>query len=344
MREINTVVCGCGKVGRAFLRLLAERKTVLADRYGIFVRCVAVIDIDGAVVSGADPLDPGAVLDYVEQGGRVEHFPGSGIGSYGVSEACKRFEPGVIVECTPTDLKTGEPGMSHFLTALNNGWDIVTANKGPLVLDLPGLKQLAQSKNSNLRYSGATAAALPTLDVGSLSLAGSTILVIEGILNGTSNYILTGMAETGESYTSVLRKAQELGIAETDPALDVGGWDTAVKLLLLANSLLDAQFTLSDISVTGIAGVLPEDIHRAYDAGKALKLLGIVDARNGPVRLSVGPAELGKDHPLYAVNGAEKGVTFTTDTLGRITVTGGKSNPVGAAAALLKDLINLYRS
>jgi homoserine dehydrogenase len=246
----------------------------------------------------------------------------------------------MLVETTPTNLKDAEPGKGHMLAAINSGKDIVTANKGPLVLFYREIMELAGTKGCRIYMSAATAAALPTLDVGLLCLAGARVLAVEGVLNGTTNYILTRMTLERCSYETALRAAQEMGIAETDPRLDVDGLDTRNKMILIANRLFDKNFSPKDVPVTGITGITPGDIENAKKEGKVIKLIGECRMEEGTVLLQVEPKRLGMDHPLSTVNFSEKGISYLSDTMGRVTVTGGKSSPVGAAAALLKDLIH----
>ena len=177
---------------------------------------------------------------------------------------------------------------------------------------------------------------------GAVDIGGAAIAAVEGILNGTTNFILTKMSREKVSYADALREAQALGIAETDPALDVEGYDTRNKIVLIANTLFAGSFGIGDVPVKGITGVTYDDIARGAKAGKALKLVATARATGGKVSLAVGPTYLDRSHPLAAVDFAEKGVTYTTDTMGQITVLGGKSSPVGAAAALLKDVIHTH--
>jgi homoserine dehydrogenase len=193
----------------------------------------------------------------------------------------------------------------------------------------------------DLRFSGATAAALPTLDVALYSLAGTEISRIEGILNGTTNYILTRMKE-GIEYQKALKEAQSRGIAEPDPTLDVGGWDTASKILIISNAVLHTDFSLADVKVDGITAVPTNLLNEGKEEGRALKLLGKITKETGSFHLEVGVTLIDKDHPLFGVDGTNKGITFLTDTMDSITVTGGKSDPRGTGASLLKDIINIY--
>jgi len=260
-----------------------------------------------------------------------------------VESALKKIDPGILVECTPSSLQTGEPGLSYIRAALENGWNVVTANKGPLVAAFRSLLNLAREKRLSLMFSGAAAAALPTLDVGLYSLAGAEVCSIEGILNGTSNYVLTRMGE-GATFKEALEDAQAKGIAEPNPALDVEGWDTAAKLLLIANSVMGLELTLGDIKVKGITKISPASIEGSKKEGKALKLIGKISRAAGRWSAQVSPVAIKSGHPLFNVDGTNKGITFHTDTMGSVTITGGKSDPRGAAAALLKDIIHTFVS
>ncbi len=340
MKTVGLVLVGLGGVGGSFLRLAGERAGDLKGRYGLDLRILAASKSDGTFHSGP-PLQWTDIFadGNLRTGGNPLWRPGL------LPESLFRdLEPGCLVECGPSDLRTGEPGLSLMAAALSHGWHVATASKGALVVAYRRLMNLASTRGLALKFSGATAAALPTLGVGTLALAGTEITSIEGILNGTTNFILSRMSE-GKTYEDSLTEAQASGIAEPDPAHDIGGWDTASKILLLANACLGCDFGLADVRVEGITGVSSEDIRAAAKRGEALKLIGsCVKGPSGAGWLiDVGVKALSPSHPLGNVGGTEKGVTFTTEEMGTVTVTGGRSNPRGAAAALLKDVINIFR-
>nr|MBL0712083.1 homoserine dehydrogenase [Desulfobacterales bacterium] len=285
----------------------------------------------------------GRLTDFVAAGGAVEQFETCGRPGLAAADLIGRREGAILVETTPTNLKDGEPARTHFMAAIENGLDIITANKGPLVLDYRRLLDQARQKGVHIRFSAATAAALPTLDVGRICTAGARIQTVEGILNGTTNYILTRMTQEGCTCEDALRNAQALGIAETDPRLDVEGLDTRNKIVLIANTLFDLALEPAEVDTTGIAGITPGDIAAAREAGQVIKLIGSARCTAGGPVVRVAPEALPAEHPLAGVNFSEKGISYDTDTMGRITVTGGHSSPTGAAAALLKDLIHLVR-
>ncbi len=341
MRAVPIALTGFGHVSRAFLTLLREKSPTLERRYGLRFDLMAVVKSEGCLFSG----EPLAVGRHLKDGATAVESHAAWHEGMTLSDLLPRAgQGGCLVECTPSDLRTGEPGLPYILAALENGWNVATAGKGALVVAFRRLRTLAADRGLALRFSGATAAALPTVDIGLISLAGAAIEGIQGILNGTSNYILTKMAE-GLSYESALLEAQRWGIAEPDPSMDVGGWDSAAKLLLIANTCLDTDYGLGDVRVAGIDGLPAGFATQAAAEGKSAKLLAsATPAKSGEGwSLEVRPSLLDVSHPLFHVSGTEKGITFTTDTMGPVTLTGGRSSPRGAAAALLKDLINIYR-
>jgi len=338
MKTVPIVLTGYGNVGRAFVRLLADKKIDCALRYGLDLNLKAVFRRSGGwLAAGCDDLEALASDLPVRLESPLGWVPGLSF-----EAALPRLSPGVLAEATPSDWRTGEPQLAFLHAALDAGWNVAAASKGALVVDFRGLTEKAKARGLALKYSGATAAALPTLDVATVALAGSAIERIDGILTGTTNYILARI-EAGESFDAALAEAQAKGIAERDPSMDIDGWDTACKLLLIANAAAGTSLALSDIRVEGIRGLTAEALGQARREGKATKLLGRLTVREGRAVAEVRPVAVEPSHPLFAVSGTAKGIAFLTDTMGTVVVTGGKSDPRGTAAAMLKDIINIYR-
>ena len=244
---------------------------------------------------------------------------------------------------TPTNKETGEPGLTYIRKALEYGINVVTSNKGPILLAYKKLKQIAKDNGVQLGIGCTTGGALPTINGGIMDLAGSEILSIEGVLNGTTNYIINEMEKGNITYEQALLKAQKEGIAETDSYLDVEGWDTAIKLLILTNVLLDVDKTLDDVSVKGITQLKPKDIKNALTEGKKYKLIGKALKENNDITIDVGLKRIGKDDPFFFVDGKNKAVRYQSDTLGDLVIMGGQSGVVAAAASILRDIVNIKR-
>jgi len=340
MKTVNIILMGFGNVGQAFLRVAHEKKEFCRVRYGLDIKFYSIFRLGGAIHS-SQALNTSEILEKYSS---LSMFRKNLLWKpdLKLTSVLDSIKPGVFVECTPSDIKSGGPALSHIRHALDRGWHVVTASKGPLVIDFRGLHEKAEKKHVALKFSGATAAALPALDIALYSLAGAEISRIEGILNGTTNYILTRMKE-GVDYKEALKEAQSKGIAETHPSLDVSGLDTASKILIISNALLKTDFTLDDMTVECIDAIPPYLLNQGRKKDRALKLLGILFKRAEELRLEVRLTVIDSSHPLFGVDGTNKGIVFTTDTMDSITVTGGKSDPKGAGASLLKDIINIYR-
>ena len=207
--QVSIVICGFGKVGRAFAELVVCKEALLRERYGLEPRVVAVVDIGGAAVEqGQDaPLPLPELLEWVSGGNAIEQVARWGRPGLTAEGVLQELSPDVWIETTPTNIVDGEPAYTHIKAALARAAHVVSANKGPLVLYFDELRSLARERERALKISAATAAALPTVDVGEVCLGGTEIVSIEGILNGTTNYILTRMHNEGCSYEDALAEA-----------------------------------------------------------------------------------------------------------------------------------------
>jgi homoserine dehydrogenase len=263
-------------------------------------------------------------------------------------EALQQAQADLLVELSPTNLRTGEPGLSAISWALSHGMDVVTANKGPLVLGYQRLHAQAAENGRSLLFSGAVAGGLPTVNIGRRDLAGATIQRVEGIFNCTTNYILRRMSEAGLTFDQALAEAQAAGVAEADPSLDIDGWDAANKLVIVANSVLGMPASLQDVVVEGIRGIGVDQLLQAKERDRALKLLVTAervdaggDATSAPrFDLAVRPTELPLEHPLARLTRWQMGVVYTSDTMGQITAIIEDEGTSATSAAVLRDVIH----
>lgn len=339
---LTLCLCGFGNVGRHFVKLLAVRHEHIAKEYNLDIRISTVVGSNGGVYKANG-------LDLIQ----LSQLP---FGSYGLRQLSDYWHDSlanrsgilssgadILVEATPTDILTGEPGLSHFTAALSKKMDIVSFTKGPLVKSFAELANLARLNGAILKYSGATAAALPTVDIGLYCLAGDDLLSFEGVLNGTTNYILSRMTNENLDYLTALSAAQQKGIAEPNPRLDVEGWDTASKTVIIANSLFPASININEITVEGIQDITMDTVNAAKRDGNVLKLVGEARLADSGVIAKVSVKALPASHFLANVTGTNKGIQFITRNMGELAVTGGGSDPHGTAAAALKDIINIAR-
>ncbi|MFN8484961.1 MAG: homoserine dehydrogenase [Anaerolineae bacterium] len=338
MRTVRIALAGVGNVGRGFLQLMRDKGDIVRERYGLDMVLVSAADRSGVVLD-AGGIDAAALLRLKESGVGVAGYAG---GRPGEGPVAALDGADVLLESTLTDLKTGQPGLDVMRVALERGMDVVSANKGPLVLAYADLTARAKAAGRQLRFSAAVCSGLPTVNIGRRDLVAANIDRMEGIFNSTTNYILEAMA-TGASFADALAEAQRVGVAETDPSLDIEGWDTANKLVILANSVLGVPATLDTVQVQGIQGIGASDIQAAQGAGQALRLLATALRRSdGGYDLSVRPTILPGDHPMAKVHGWQMGIVYYTDIMGVLSAAVDEFGPLPTGAAMLRDVIDIY--
>lgn len=335
---MRILLIGFGVVARSFAKIVEADGRKLARDYGLRPKVVGIADSRGAAISPSG-LDLRKALASKERSGSLSELGVDYHEGRPALEVIQELDCEVVVETTPTDLMKGEPGLSHVRAAIKEGRHVVCTNKGPLAVAMPALIELAHHNNVVFRFSGTVGGGTPVLDFAKRCLEGSTVESIQGILNGTSNYILTRMAEEGVEMKEALADAQRLGYAEADPTYDIGGLDTACKLVITSNYALGTNLSISEVDVKGIERVSRDDIARAKAKGQVVKLIGSVDKG----RATVAPEEVPVAHPLN-VAGTFNAVTFATDTAGEITIVGKGAGGKETASSVIRDLIEIRRA
>lgn len=329
---------GFGVVGQGLAEILLNKKEQLKKQFGFDWSVVAVSDFKLGSALDNNGLDLAKVLELAKDG-KISSYPGAVTGLDAV-ETIRRAEADIVIEVTYTDVKTAEPAYTHFKAALESGKHLVTTNKGPTALFFHELGKLAASKKVRFRYEGTVVAGTPVIDLAQLCLAGNEIREVRGILNGTTNFILTKM-EQGLAYKDVLAEAQKLGYAEADPTADVEGFDALAKVVILAKSLMGADIAAADVDRTGITGISLADVEAAKKEGMRWKLIGTVTRDGSGVRASVRPEKVALTDPLASVGGATNALTFVTDLLGEVTVVGPGAGKIETGYALLIDMLTI---
>lgn len=338
---MKVAVIGYGGVGKAFVELINLKKEYL-KREGLYIQLNYVIGRNGGVYN-PEGINLEDFIEFGKEQRDITKYQNGGSSNITFQKMLQNMDVDVVIEATPTNKETGEPGMTHIKRSLENGINVITANKGPILLAYKELKAVAIKNGVQLGIGCTTGGALPSINGGIIDLAGADILSIEGVLNGTTNFIINEMENSGVSYDEALAKAQKLGIAEANPAMDVEGWDTAVKLLILTNVLMNEEKQLKDVIVEGITKISPEEIKNCLKEGKKYKLVGKTVKENGKIKMTVKLEKLDPGHPLYGVDGKNKAVRYTSDVLGDLTIMGGASGVLPAGASILRDLINIHR-
>jgi len=333
-------IIGFGNVSQGLLRIFDKKAGSLKDRFGFECSLTAIADpVKGSVLNPSG-LDVKTLLAGFDKTGSLKDHPNAT--ALETPEIIRQSDADIIVETTITNLETGEPGVSHIRTALEAGKHVVSTNKGPVSTSLPELLETAGKHNVEYLFEGVILSGTPAINLARDALAGCDISRVLGIVNGTTNYILTRMEE-GMTYEDALAKAQELGYAEADPTGDVEGWDAAVKVQVLANVMLGKALRIGDIDRTGITGITPADIESAKSRGRRIKLIAEVASSDSGMTARVAPMELPMEHPLAGIMNAMNALTFTTDHLGDVTIIGPGAGRIETGQALLTDILSIHR-
>jgi len=329
---LRLILCGFGVVGQSLAKLLESRSEDLYARFGLKPRIVGVFDTKGSAVESAG-LDLSKLINVKKKYGTIKKYSSSKNNLSGV-DLIKSLDADVLVETTASNYKDAEPGMTHITEAMKHGLHVISVNKGPLALAFPSLMELAIYNQVLLRFSGTVGGGTPILDYAKNSLLGERIVSFEGILNGTTNYILTNMAN-GMSFKDALNDAKQKGYVEADESLDLDGLDAAAKLVILANWVMELKVTMPDIKRTGIRNVSADDIKNAAKKNCAVKLIASCNKE-----LIVSPREISLDDPL-CVNGTLNAISFTSEHSGTQTIIGRGAGGIETASSIIRDLLDI---
>jgi homoserine dehydrogenase len=342
----RVILCGFGNVGSAVLELLRSTGTRLHGDRSLHIRVVGVAELGGAAFY-EDGLDLTRLVEARAAGEPVWSIPDVGREGMTAVELLRALEADCVVDATPMQLDTGMPGLAIAREAIALGRDLVLANKAPLALAFDELTAGAQwiphgglTSRRRLRFSATVAGSLPAIALGH-ALTACRIERIEAVLNGTSHLLLRLM-ERGIGYEDALGMAQAKGMAEADPSLDVDGWDSAGKLVILSNAVLGHSCTLSDVEVEGIRGLSATAVAEAQAAGQSYVLLAIASRDGDGWLLTVKPVALMEPHPLALLGQEDMGIVYVTDHVPRLTATTTEPDAVPAAVAVLRDIADIY--
>ena len=301
-------------------------------RYGVKPRIIGVFDSKGSAVD-VSGLDVTRLIQIKKKYGSVRKYSNTKNNVSGI-QMINELEAEVVIETTASNYKDAEPGMSHIINAMKHGMHVISVNKGPLALAFPSLMELATYNHVIFRFSGTVGGGTPILDYAKNSLKGERIISFDGILNGTTNYILTNMTN-GMSFKDALNDAKNRGYVEADESLDLDGLDAAAKLVILANWIMGMKVTMPEIKRIGIRKIDSDDIRKAAANNSAIKLIASCD--NG---LIVKPKELPFDNPL-CVSGTLNAISFTSEHSGTQTIIGRGAGGIETASSILRDLIDI---
>ncbi len=329
---MRIILCGFGVVGQSFAKLLESRSEDLYARYGLKPKIVGVFDKTGGITDTSG-LDVSRLIDTKRKHNSVKKYSEKGTGLTGLG-MINTQNAEVLIETTASNYNDAEPGMTHIINAMKQGLHVISVNKGPLALAFPSLLELAEYNNILFRFSGTVGGGTPILDYAKNSLGGERIISFDGILNGTTNYILTNMTN-GLTFKEALSDAKKRGYVEADESLDLDGLDAAAKLVILANWIMGMKVTLPDIKRIGIRKIDVSDIKKASSKKCAVKLIASCNKE-----LVVEPKEIPMDDPL-CVSGTLNAISFTSEQSGTQTIIGRGAGGIETASSILRDLIDI---
>ncbi len=325
----RVALSGFGSVGRGLAG-------ILADRPQLPISITLVVDRGGFAYDAAG-LDPLSLVEAKTHGSVAAHERGRS-GPLDLS-LLTRATADVLVEAASTSFVDGEPGWSYIKAAFQGSLDVVLASKGPLVAHWDELYRLAEQAGSSVGVAATHGAPLPALELPPVALAGSDLLGFHALLNSTTGVILETV-EGGATLAEGIAQAQADGVAETDPTLDVEGFDAAAKCVILGRRLFGARLQLSDVEREGITRLDPGEVQAAGRAGTPIRLVSDVTASPEGVTAKVRPIRLSADDPLSSLHHGALGVVYDAEPVGKMFVAAYAIGGVATAAAVIRDILS----
>lgn len=339
--EYKIALLGFGNVLKAFAALLDKKRAHLEERYGYTLTVVGISTNSHGVAIDEKGIDLQKALTLVKNKESLDQLHvGDAVGD--AFDFVKKVPADVILEATWLNPEDGQPALDLVKTALESGKHVVTANKGPVAFAYRELRDLAAERGLGFFFESTVMDGAPVHSLGREALLGLEINRIRGILNSTTNSILTRLEE-GADFDVAVKEMQDAGLAETDPSNDVDGWDAAVKINVLANVLMGADLRPDDVERVGIRHITVEDAQEALKEGKRIKLLCEAVRDGDTVKATVRPSKLGADDTLGNVSYTASAVSIETDVLEKVTVVEGQSSPTTTAYGMLVDTLNILR-
>ena len=339
MLALKIAFIGFGNVAREFARILDSRREFLAETYQLSWRTVGIATGRHGSVLAHSGIDLNEAVRIVESGSSLTQLQNTTEVPQ-TTELIDSCDADVIFETTPLSPADGEPAATYIRHALQKGIHVITANKGPLACSYQELNQLAKSNSAGFRFEGTVMDGAPVFNLYEYCLNGAKITGFSGVLNSTTNFILSGM-EAGQSFEEGLSEAQKLGIAEANAEYDIDGWDAAVKMVALANVLMDACLHPRDVTPQGIRAIKQEDLEKARQHQCTIRLIGRAILTATGVHIQVAPEEVALNSLLGSLQGTSNALTLQTDLMGEFSLIEENPGITQTAYALLSDFLRL---
>ncbi len=338
MRRVRLLLIGFGNVGQAVAELLLAKDGDIRSMHGLALQVVGIGTASHGAALDSDGLNLGRALELIQTGSDLRRLSRDPVPS-DVQELLQAVEAEALLESIPVNYESGQPAVTYLTGALERGMHAITANKGPVVHAFAPLTALAASRGRQFRFEAAVMDGAPLFSLWRECLPGARLQAFRGILNSTTNLILSLM-EQGQSFAAAVAEAQRLGIAESNPAGDTEGWDSAIKVAALVTVLMGVPIGLGQVERRGIEGLTDREIQQASQSGHRWKLVCGAKRIGDQVEARVEPELLDSSDPLFHVMGTSAAVTFTSDVLGELTIRENAPGPRTTAYGMLADLLN----
>ncbi len=339
---LRLAIIGFGNVGQEFARLLLQKRDWLLESKGLDVEVLAIATKSRGSLLSKRAIDLQHVLEHLDAKGSLTDF-GPEVSSLTPTKMIEETDADMMIELTPLNIDSGQPAIDHIRSAFTVGLDVITANKGPIAYAYKELRSLARSKGAHFRFEGTVMDGTPVFNLVEKTLPGCQILGIEGVLNSTSNFVLTEMSR-GRTLQEAVKAAQDGGFAEADPSLDIDGWDAAAKITALANVLMDAESNPKMVARDGIGEVTPDDIAEASRSGHKIKQVASAMLEGGEVKLRVGRRLVDNVSPFWSIEGTSSALTLRTDLMGDLTILETNPEVAQTAYAVFSDMLLITES
>lgn len=316
-KEVNVVLLGLGTVGSGVYKIFNLHKSEFLKKTRVTINLKAILERDSKKLDALRVSPEMRATDF----NRIVSDP----------------DIDIVVEV----IGGIEPAKTFIIEAIKKGKHIVTANKELLANHGKEILELAREKGVDVFFEASVGGGIPIIHPLKEGLIGNKILKVMGIVNGTTNYILTKMADTNSSYEVALKEAQERGYAERDPSADVEGCDAAAKIAILASIAFNSRVTAKDVFTEGITSVTPQDIMYARELGYVIKLIALAKEENGEIDVRVHPTMISSEHPLASVKGVNNAIFVEGDSVGEVMFYGPGAGSLPAASAVVGDILGI---
>lgn len=341
MKKINLLLLGFGNVGKAYAKMLMQKKKEILEKFDYEIEVVGITTGRSGNLANEEGIDLKKIIEFKDKNSKFDSSLKSFTKKSNI-EIIKSLDYDVLIEMTPLNIKSGQPAIKHIDLAFNRKKHVITANKGPIAWDFKRLNEKALKKDLIFLYETVVMDGTPVFNLVKDTLPMTKILSVKGILNSTTNYVLEQM-EKGISQSEAIENGKKLGFVENDHSLDIKGFDAAAKLTSLANVLMDANITPDEIERKGIENITIQDVKEAKSKNKIYKLICNLKYENGKVKGIVKPKTFDKNSTYASIQGTTSMIAIKTDLMGTVEVIEKNPEIQQTAFGVFSDTVRLLK-